>query len=146
VLVFLIQRLFDATRYQLIIVRLRVFITIRDLNRSVPRNFARVLIVRSAIEVTTPITAPMSRNHATARTPFAKLQVRQSPPVTAGEGCELGGVPGLLPGVPPGVLLAFSTCMGTLCVLVHDGLLLFVTVKSTVNVWPAWLTPGVNEK
>jgi len=146
VLVVFIQRLFDATLYQLIIVRLRIFISRRDLNRSVPRNFARVLIVRSAIEVTTPITTPMSRNHATAGTPFAKLQVGQSPPVTPGEGCELGGVPGLLLGVPPGVLLAFSTCMCTVCVLVHDGLLLFVAVKSIVNVWPAWLAPGVNEK
>ena len=73
---------------------------------------------------------PMNRNHAMARIPFSRLQVRHSSPETPGDGWVLGGVPG----VPPGALPAFSTCIGTVSVLVHDGSLLSVAVKLTVNV------------
>ncbi len=74
--------------------------------------------------------ATMNRNHATARIPFSRLQIRHPFPDTPGEGWVLGGVPGVLPGVLP----AFSTCIGTVSVLVHDGSLLSVAVKSTANV------------
>ena len=118
----------------------------RDLNRiRPPSSFARLLMVRKATEDTTPITAPMKMNHATARIMLFRLQVRQPLPDTSGGGWVLG-VLGVLPGELPGVLPAFSTCIITVWVLVHDGLMLSVAVKLTMNVSPDWLRFGVNEK
>jgi len=102
-------------------------------------------MVRKATEDTTPITAPMKMNHATARIMLFRLQVRQPLPDTSGGGWVLG-VLGVLPGELPGVLPAFSTCIITVWVLVHDGLMLSVAVKLTMNVSPDWLRFGVNEK
>ena len=110
----------------------------RDLNRiGMFRSFARALRVRKATEDTTPIAAPMKMNHATARIAVSRLQIRQLLPDTFGGGWVLGVLLGVLP--------AFSTCIITVRVLVHDGLLLSVAVKLIMNVSPDWLRLGVNE-
>src|SRR5438093_13653183 len=100
----------------------------------VSENLNRIFMVRRETVHTTPMITPTSRNHATARIPFSRLQVTQPLPDTPGEGCVLGGVPGVLPGVPPCVLPALSTCLGTVWVLLHGGPLLSVPVNSTRSV------------
>src|SRR5438093_12490086 len=97
-------------------------------------NLARILMVRRESVHATPMITPTSRNHATARIPFSRLQVTQPRPDTPGEGCVLGGVPGVLPGVPPCAWPALSPCIGTVWVLLHGGPLLSVPVNSTRSV------------
>src|SRR2546427_11946318 len=74
-----------------------------------------------------PTNEPIASSHTIVVIPRGIRQVRQSPPL---DGCaEL-----------------LSTCTGTDCVLAHDGSLLSVAVKLTMNVAPAWLELGVKEK
>src|SRR2546430_8857677 len=102
--------LFRSRRCVGSLARLRVFIGIRNLNRvNLPGYLARLLMARRVTEDTTPMITPMDTNHATARIPFSRLQVKHSFPDTPGEGWVLGGLPGVLPGVSP----TFSTCIGT---------------------------------
>ena len=81
----------------------------------------------SAIADIMPTSEPIASSHTLVVIPRGIRQVRQSPPL---DGCaEL-----------------LSTCTGTDCVLAHDGSLLSVAVKLTMNVAPAWLELGVKEK
>src|SRR3989449_6712764 len=74
-----------------------------------------------------PTNEPIASSQTLVVIPLGIRQVRQSPPL---DGCaEL-----------------LSTCTGTDCVLAHDGSLLSVAVKLTMNVAPAWLELGVKEK
>src|SRR5437588_10451622 len=81
----------------------------------------------SAIADIMPTSEPIASSHTLVVIPRGIRQVRQSPPL---DGCaEL-----------------LSTCTGTDCVLAHDGSLLSVAVKLTINVPLAGLELGVNEK